>query len=70
MSITVGHTQLQDAMKDLVIRWEKTRAKWDDEKSRQIEEEFIQPLKPKVRATLTALERVGNMIGQARRECE
>lgn len=70
MSITVGHTQLQDATKDLLIRWERTKASWNDEKSRQLEEDFLVPLKPKVRATLTSLERLGALMGQARRECE
>lgn len=70
MSITVGQTQLQEAVKDLLIRWERTKAQWSDEQSRQVEADFIEPLKPRVRATLNALERVGAVVAQARRECE
>lgn len=70
MSITVGQTQLQDATKELLFRWERTRQNWSDQKSHEINEEFIEPLKPRVRATLAALARVGGVIGQARRECE
>jgi hypothetical protein len=70
MSISVGHTQLQDATKELMIRWDRAKQQWNDQKSREIEEDFIAPLKPKVRATLAALSRVGSIIGQARRECE
>jgi hypothetical protein len=57
-------------MKDLLVRWERAKAKWDDPQSRKLEEDFIAPLKPKIRATLTALERVGAITAQARRECE
>ena len=70
MSITVGHTQLQDALKDLATRWERVKLHWEDEQSRQFEQDFIAPLKPKIKATLAALERVGSVVGQARRECE
>jgi hypothetical protein len=70
MSFTVGHTQLQDALKELMIRWERTKQKWDDQKSREFEEEMIAPLKPRIKATLAALERVGSVAAQARRECE
>jgi hypothetical protein len=31
---------------------------------------MVAPLKPKIKATLAALERVGSVVAQARRECE
>jgi hypothetical protein len=46
------------------------KQEWQDQKSRELEEDFIEPLKPKVRATLASLSRVGSIVGQARRECE
>ena len=70
MSITVGHAQLQDALKELTIRWERVKHKWDDQKTREFEEDMVAPLKPKIKATLAALERVGSVVAQARRECE
>jgi hypothetical protein len=70
MSISVGHTQLQDATKELLIRWERAKQEWTDQKSRELEEDFVAPLKPKVRATLASLSRVGSIVAQARRECE
>jgi hypothetical protein len=53
-----------------MIRWERVKQLWDDQKSREIDADFIEPLKPCVRATRAALSRVGGIVGQARRECE
>ena len=64
------YTAAQGAAIALLIRWERAKQQWNDQKSREIEEDFIAPLKPKVRSTLASLSRVGTIVGQAKRECE
>lgn len=61
---------LQEAMKKLQIKWERARRDWDDEMTRRFDEQYIAPLKPRVKASLAAISRVGEVVGQARRECE
>ena len=70
MSITVGQSQMQDALKELLMKWDRVKEQWADEKAKEFEKEYLDPLKPKVRATLSGLERVGEAISAARRECE
>src|SRR5438034_216608 len=40
MSLSVGSSKLNDALKELRARWEDTRARWQDEVAQEIEEQF------------------------------
>jgi len=70
MSISVGNTMLQEATKMMLIHWERCKEEWNDEKTREFERDFIEMLKPRLRATLAAMDRVSDQTEQARRECE
>ena len=69
MSLTVGKTKLVQSLKDLMVRWEKTKANWDDPMSADLERTVLEPLEPKVRAAVTAMEKMGEMLARAKREC-
>ena len=70
MSLLVGQAKLQDALKQLRIVWRETKTKWDDEASRAFEREHLEPLEPKIRATMIALARLDEVARAAERECE
>lgn len=70
MSLSVGRAKLVGALRDLMLRWEKAKAQWDDPMSRNIEERVLEPLDPKVRAASTAIEKMGEMVARARRDCQ
>ena len=69
MSLTVGKTKLVQSLKDLMKRWEKTKASWDDPMSADLERTVLEPLEPKVRSAVTAMEKMGEMLARAKREC-
>jgi hypothetical protein len=69
MSLTVGRAKLVQALKDLEMRWEKTRLQWDDAMSEDIAMMVVEPLEPRVRATVTAMEKMAEVLTRARREC-
>lgn len=70
MSISTGNTMLQEATKLLLIHWERCKAEWNDDKMREFERDYIDLLKPKLRTTLAAMDRVADQTQQARRECD
>lgn len=70
MSISVGNTMLQEATKLLLMHWERCKDEWNDEKTREFERDYIDQLKPRLRSTLAAMDRVSDQASQARRECE
>ena len=69
MSVTVGRAKLKNGLTELLIKWEETRQIWNDQRSRQFEKQFIDPLEPEVRAALAAMDRLNAQITQAERDC-
>ena len=69
MSLSVGRAKLLSALKDLRTRWDRVHMKWDDPVSRQFEKEFLEPLEGKVRAGVSAMENINEIIHQARNDC-
>ncbi len=70
MSINVGRTLLTSAHKELNVHWREVREHWSDIKASEFEQEYLAPLEPAVRAALTAMERISDVMDKARRECE
>lgn len=69
MSLTVGRAKLMQGLKELTVRWKNTRANWDDPMSDDIEKTVIEPLEPRVRATVSAIEKMIEVLSRAKREC-
>lgn len=69
MSLTVGRAKLVQGMKELAMRWEKARAQWDDPMADDIEKTVVEPLEPRVRATVVAMEKMLETLTKAKREC-
>lgn len=70
MSLGVGKAKLVGSLKDLMMRWEKTKAIWDDPMSGDLERTVLEPLEPKIRAAVSAMEKMGEILARARRDCE
>src|SRR5439155_2270635 len=58
MSLSVGSSKLNDALKELRARWEDTRARWQDEVAQDFEDHYWQPLEIQVQATLRGLDQL------------
>jgi hypothetical protein len=69
MSIGVGRAKLLGASKDLMLRWEKAKLHWSDDKARELQEEFLEPLERTVKSAVSAIERVAGVVEKARRDC-
>ena len=70
MSLAVGRSKIVGALKELMVKWDRTKENWDDPLSRTLEERVLLPLEPKIRAAATAMEKMGEVLARARRECE
>lgn len=70
MSLSIGRAKLTGAHKDLMLRWDATRIHWNDVMSQNLEDYLLAPLEPKVRAAVVAMEKMGELLAKAKRECE
>jgi len=59
--------QLDSAMKTLRQQWEATSAVWNDPVSRNFQQNHWAPLEAQVQATGREMERLAQVIAQARR---
>jgi hypothetical protein len=60
-------TQLDTAWKTLRQRWESIKVVWNDPVSRDFEKNYWAPVEGQVRATQREMERLAQVIAQARR---
>jgi hypothetical protein len=58
-----------DAAKQLVDAWRVARRDWDDDMARWFEAEFLEPLSPRIREAIAAMDTLGSMNAQAERDC-
>ena len=70
MSLAVGRSKLVGSLKDLMVKWDRTKEYWDDPMSRALEQRVLLPLEPKIRAAATAMEKMGEVLARAKRDCE
>lgn len=69
MSIHAAKGALVDSLKELHLRWDHAKAQWDDEASRRLAAEVIEPLTPKLVAACKGIEDLAALISSARRDC-
>jgi uncharacterized protein YukE len=69
MSLSVGSSKLNDALKELRARWEDTCARWQDEVAQDFEDHYWQPLEIQVQATLRGLDQLAQELARAHQEC-
>ncbi|MBN1910139.1 MAG: hypothetical protein JW818_10400 [Pirellulales bacterium] len=56
-------------MKDLQAARERVADRWQDDRLRQFEEAFLEPLQPKLRTALTAIGELAEVLAKAERAC-
>ena len=70
MGVYEGRGQLAKSMKDLLNRWQEAQHAWDDPMSRAFEKDFLLPLEQDLRNSFSALDHMGQVLAQVRRDCE
>ncbi len=66
--MNVGQAKLRDALKELRLRLDRTRADWDDAARERFERDFIAPLEAKVAMAMGAMERLSETVAAVRRD--
>ncbi len=69
MSLGSSRTRLKGALKELQIRWDQAKSRWDDPQSRDFEKQFLTTLEPRIRNALTAMEKMEATLARVRRDC-
>ena len=67
--LQTGVIRLTRGMKRLRDEWMTTSEQWHDQNSRDFARNHLDPLAPRVTLTLTAAQRLGDVLEQAFREC-
>lgn len=70
MGVHEGRGQLAKAMKELMHRWLDTKSNWRDAVSEKFEEDHLRPLEMDLKAATAAMDHAGQVLAQARRDCE
>ena len=70
MGVHEAHGTLAKAYKELMLRWADVRANWDDAQASQFEETYLRNLKSDLRVAGSAMEQVGQLLHQVKRDCE
>jgi hypothetical protein len=69
-NFSTGTAKLHSAIETLALDWETAREFWNDETSRAIEENHLQPIFQQLNETIEATARLSEVLGQAQRDCE
>ena len=67
--LAAGAGRLQDATKNIHLRWEQTKEVWNDARRAEFDTKYMEPLDPQVRMTLDKLRRLAQVFHQAGQEC-
>lgn len=69
MSAGAAKANLTDAYKKLRLAWERASASWDDDMSKKLLKEVIEPVEPRVTSAIKGIEHALELIAKVRREC-
>ena len=70
MGVHEARGNLAKAFKELMLRWQDARAQWDDAQAEHFEETVLRNLDSDLRTAHSAMESMGALLHQVRRDCE
>ena len=70
MSARTSRFKLIRLTKELLLRWDETRATWRDHRAEEFEKNTIHGLTDRVSATSTAIEDIDKLLNKLRKDCE
>jgi len=70
MGVHESRGNLAKAYKELMLRWSDTRAAWDDVRAEEFEKQYLQQLESDLKAAGSAMDQMGILLHQIRRDCE
>ena len=70
MSTRESGTNLVQALKELSLRWQETKAHWNDVKSKQFEKEYLEDLPDHVQRTMSVMQEIDVLLRRIKNDCE
>jgi hypothetical protein len=68
--LATGAGRIRYALETLQLSWREIEEEWDDAVSRRFSECHLEPIGPKVKLALDAIERMHMLLTQMQRDCE
>jgi hypothetical protein len=65
-----GRARIGKTIKELAAHWRETRTQWDDSTASAFEDRFLAPLEADSRQAISAMEGMGQILQQIKRDCE
>ncbi len=70
MGMQESRGKIGSATKDLMALWSNTQVHWNDANSQRFEETYLRPLEMDMRVATSAMDQMGALLSQIKRECE
>jgi len=70
MSMTASKAQLEALTRGLSSKWTQTKDFWQDAKSREFEQRFMDELISSVNRTAVSIDELDKIVTKVRNECE
>jgi len=70
MSASANGARLAALTKELLVRWQRTREYWGDNKAREFEERYLLELESTVNSAITGIANLESVLRKIRSDCE
>jgi hypothetical protein len=70
MGVYEGRGQLAKGMKELMAAWMETKSYWKDQNAERFEKKHVQPLEMDLRAAVSAMDVMSQLLATIKRDCE
>jgi hypothetical protein len=70
MSAKESGANLVQALKELSLKWQETKAHWHDVKSQQFEREYLEDLPDHVQRTMSVMQEIDVLLKKVKSDCE
>ena len=70
MGVYEGRGQLGKGMKELMAAWMETKTAWKDLNADRFEKKHVQPLEMDMRAAMSAMDVMSQLLAAIKRDCE
>ena len=70
VDLITSAARIRHALESLETHWQHSALEWDDEVSARFAERELEPLVPKLKVALDAINRMHNLLTEVQRDCE
>ena len=68
--MSAGSSRISALTKELYVQWQQTKSYWNDAKTREFEQKYLQELFSTVEKTVTVIDDLEKLLGKIRKDCE